>query len=467
MLKNSLVYLGVFLLLISLLSFINIVYSYYFNLYLNLDSYFPSLFLSLFFGLYLIFYKFSNIKFDSINKIFFVIIGYLLLPLIISFPYYFSIYNISFIDSYFEAVSGFTSTGFTIIDNIKHLDQSLILWRSTSQWVGGLYFLFSIIILIDIFDKSLKNSLTNYLSFNSSEFIRQLSKVFFLYLFLTIIIFFLLKIINFRNFDAFNFALSIISSGGFKPVNEINYLLNKNYKIIIFSFTLLFSFFSIFFSYNLIFYRKKNLNFFTEDFYLLVYLVIISFTFFIFFTKQNLSYYLLSICSSVSNIGIFFSNENSNLYFIYFIMVIIGGSFFSTSSGIRLFKIYTLIKFSINELLSHTKPKHILLSKVIFNTNQVDYDVINKYFLSILIFIISLSTVTALLSITGISFIQSFKLGILTIMNTVNSSLFNLEYFDFKNINVVSKSVFIIFMIIGRVEFLALILIFKKYLFKN
>ena len=87
--------------------------------------------------------------------------------------------------------------------------------------------------------------------------------------------------------------------------------------------------------------------------------------------------------------------------------------------------------------------------------------------MSILIFIISLTTVTALLSITGISFIQSFKLGILTIMNTVNSSLFNLEYFDFKNINVISKSILIIFMIIGRVEFLALILIFKKYLFKN
>ena len=467
MFKSSLVYLGVFLLLISLLSFLNIVYSYYFNLYLNLDSYFPSLFLSLLLGLFLVFYKFGNIKFDTINKIFFVILGYLLLPLIISLPYYFSIYNISFINSYFEAVSGFTSTGFTTIDNIKHLDQSLIIWRSTSQWVGGLYFLFSIIVLIDIFDKNLKNSLTNYLSFNSSEFIRQLSKVFLLYCFLTIIIFLSLKIINFRNFDAFNFALSIISSGGFKSVNEINYLLNKNYKIIIFSFTLLFSFFSIFFSYNIVFYRKKNLNFFTEDFYLFVYLILTAFIFFIFFSEKNFSYYLLSICSSVSNIGIFFSDENSNLYFLYFIMVIIGGSFFSTSSGIRLFKIYTLIKFSINELLSHTKPKHVLLSKVIFDTNKVDYDVINKYFLSILIFVISLTTITSLLSITGISFIESFKLGILTIMNTVNSSLYNIEYFDFKNINDVSKTLFIIFMIIGRVEFLALILIFKKYLFKN
>ena len=45
----------------------------------------------------------------------------------------------------FESISGFTSTGFTIFENIKHLDESLILWRSTSQWIGGLYFLFSII----------------------------------------------------------------------------------------------------------------------------------------------------------------------------------------------------------------------------------------------------------------------------------------------------------------------------------
>ena len=70
-----------------------------------------------------------------------------LLPFIISIPFYFSIYNISFLDSYFETVSGFTSTGFTIFENIKHLDQSLILWRSSSQWIGGLYFLSSIILL--------------------------------------------------------------------------------------------------------------------------------------------------------------------------------------------------------------------------------------------------------------------------------------------------------------------------------
>ena len=80
-------------------------------------------------------------------------------------------------------MSGFTSTGFTIFNNIKHLDESLILWRSSSQWVGGLYFLFSIIVLIDIFDDNLKKTLTNFLSFNSNEIFKQSLKIFIFYSF--------------------------------------------------------------------------------------------------------------------------------------------------------------------------------------------------------------------------------------------------------------------------------------------
>ena len=147
--------------------------------------------------------------------------------------------------------------------------------------------------------------------------------------------------------------------------------------------------------------------------------------------------------------------------------MIIGGSFFSTSSGIRLFKIYTLIKFSINELVSHTKPRQVLISKVIFDKKKVDYNVINKYFLSIIIFILSLSTISILLTVSGIDFTSSIKIGILTLMNTLNSSIYGTDNFDFNSINNITKSIFIIFMIIGRVEFITLIILFKKYLFKN
>jgi len=127
-------------------------------------------------------------------------------------PYYFSIYNISFLDSYFEAISGFTSTGFTVFDNIKHLDESLILWRSSSQWLGGLYFLFSIVLLIDIFDNNLKKSLTNFLSFNKLEAQKQASKILILYISLTFFIFIILKIFDFRSFDSFYLSMTLISS---------------------------------------------------------------------------------------------------------------------------------------------------------------------------------------------------------------------------------------------------------------
>ena len=253
----SLIYLGLFSLTITVLSFFNIIYSYYFNLYLNQNSYIYSLILSLILGLIFLIKKKDNYKITIYHKILTVISGYFILPLIISIPFYFSIYNISFLDSYFEAISGFTSTGFTIFYNIKHLDESLILWRSSSQWIGGLYFLFSIILLIDIFDNNLKKSLTNFLSFNTSETLKQSSKILILYTLLTFFIFVILKIFDLRSLDSFNLAMTLISSGGFIPVNNLSAIINTNTKEIVFSLTMLVSFFSIFLSYNLFFFKNN------------------------------------------------------------------------------------------------------------------------------------------------------------------------------------------------------------------
>ena len=210
--KYSLISLGSFFLLISFLLFLNIIYSYYFNFYLNINGYLPSIIVSLIVGVNLIIFRKKYIYNSIYWKIFIVLIGYIFLPIVIALPYYFSIYNISILDSYFEAVSGFTSTGFTIFESVKYIDPSLLIWRSTSQWVGGLYFLFSIIYLIDIFDENLKKSLTNFISFDSSEFLKQAFKILSIYIFLTFIIFIFLKLINFRNFDAYNFSLTIKSN---------------------------------------------------------------------------------------------------------------------------------------------------------------------------------------------------------------------------------------------------------------
>ncbi|WP_256997635.1 potassium transporter TrkG [Candidatus Pelagibacter communis] len=390
------------------------------------------------------------------------------MPLILSIPFYLSIYNLSFLNSLFEAVSGFTSTGFTVFDNIKHIDQGLILWRSSIQWIGGLYFLYSIIFLIDIYDKSLKKSLTNFLSFNSSEILKQSIKILLLYSGLTLSIFIILNILGIRSFNSLNLAMTIISSGGFLPVNEISSILINDFQIIIFSFLMLISFFSIFFTYNLIFLRNKNLNFFYEDIHLFLYFIVVVSIFFVFFSYDaNFIFSFLSLVSSISNIGISLEVDQANLHFIYILLVIIGGSFFSTSSGLRFLKVYSLTKYSINQILSFSRPKNVFMNKLIFSKINFDTKDINKYFLTILIFVISLFSLTILLSLSNIQFEYSFKLAVLTLMNTVNSSAYGISDFDFQNLHFLTKYFLIFFMIIGRVELLSLLLIAKKFLFKN
>ena len=461
-------YLSFFFGLISILSFFNVVYSYYLNLYLNLNTYYISLFVSLFIAL--LFYKFERIQlkttiFDKILTVFF---GYILIPLVLSLPFYFSIYNLTFLDAFFEASSGFTSTGFTIFESIKNIDQSLILWRSSIQWIGGLYFLFSIIYLIDIYDESFKKSLTNYLSFNSSEILKQTSKIFLLYCGLTLFIFITLNLISIRSFDSLNLAFTIISSGGFLPTNELSNILKNNTQIIIFSLLLLFSYFSIFFSYNLFFFKKKSINFFYEDLHLIFYYLTVVLIFFLFFSfNDDFSVNLLSLSSSMSNIGFSLDFNQSKLNFIYLILVLIGGSFFSTSSGLRFIKIYSLFKYSINQILSFSRPKNIFMNKLLFTKINFDFKEINKYFLTVILFILSLFILTILLTLGQIDFESAFKLAILTLMNTVNSTAYGLADFEFYNLHYFTKYCLILFMIIGRIELLTVLIIIKKFLFKD
>ena len=113
--KGIFYYLGLSCWPVSILSFINILYSSYFDHYLNINSYLSTLFISLFFAFscYLVGRNAEkNISFY--DQLFLIFIVYFFISLLISIPYYFSYYQISFVDSFFEAVSGLTTTGFTI-----------------------------------------------------------------------------------------------------------------------------------------------------------------------------------------------------------------------------------------------------------------------------------------------------------------------------------------------------------------
>ena len=467
MFKLSFIYIGSFCFILSLLSFFNIIYSYYFEILYNIEIYTYTIIISLIFSLLFFLKKNEFKKITIYEKIIAVLSGYIILPLIISIPYYFGVNYVSLIDSYFEAISGFTSTGFSIFENTKYLDQSLLIWRSTSQWFGGLYFLVSILFLIDIYDENYKKILTNFISLDINEIIKQSTKILFVYTSITVGLFLIYKMINLRSFDAFNLSLTIISSGGFLIVNDISEILQSNFQIYIFSISMLVSFFGILLPYNIFSIKKKDLTVFTEDYYLLIYFIFLVGLFFLFFNQNNnFAITFFSLISSISNIGFSFDSYSQN-NFILIILVIIGGSLVSTSSGLRFMKIYLLTKFSFNELLSHAKPKHILLNKVLFSKVKININDINKYFFTITIFILSFVLLVSLLTLYNINFDKAFNLGILTLMNTVNSSLYGLEDLNFAEFSFSLKFILILFMIIGRLEFITILILIKKFVFKN
>ncbi len=92
----------------------------------------------------------------------------------------------------------------------------------------------------------------------------------------------------------------------------------------------------------------------------------------------------------------------------------------------------------------------------------------SKYlFLIFISFFLSLFILSTLLLFDNIGFEKSFKLSILTLTNTVNSEMYNMQNLNFANLLTSSKISLILFMIIGKIELISIFLIFKKLLFKN
>jgi len=468
MFRSTLLYLGIFTLFVSIFSLLNILFCYYFDTSLNIKVYFGCLLVSsLLSGIFIFFNKkYLNEKINFFEKLFLVIIGFFYFPLLISIPYYLSIYDISFINSYFEAISGFTSTGFTIFENTKKIDEPLLIWRSSSQWIGGLYFLYSLFLLTGSSKIKIKNIYSNYEGVNLSEIRNQYTKVLIIYFLLTVLVFVLLTYSGIRLFEGFNLSMTITSSGGFIPTNFLSDIVRSENQKLIFSFCMLIPFFNLYLIYNMFSGNRSLINI-QEDLYLLILLLFVLIIIYIFFNNiYGFSAILFAVLSSLSNIGLGLNTQFSNLSILFLILAIIGGSSFSTSSGLKFIKLYTLSKFSLNEIYLVVKPLYVPSSTLFLSKYKFKDEEINNYFLTIVFFIFSLFILSGILSFEQINFKDSLTLSILTITNTVNSNNYDLNEFYFLGINISSKISLMLFMIIGRVELLSFIILIKKFFFK-
>ena len=305
-------------------------------------------------------------------------------------------------------------------------------------------------------------------SLNPNTNIKKISeKIFFLYLVLTIVIFLILIFSEIRLFNAFNLTMTLISSGGFLPSNSLNQIIKTNFQEIVLILSFLISMLNIFFIYNL--FSKIDLikRYHSEDIGLV--LIIIIFSTVLFVTTNNLDFseVFIVVISSISNSGISLNKIESNFSLYLLFLTIIGGSIVSNTSGIKLLRIYILLKATSNEILKLVRPNNVTNQYIFFSDKKINNENIKLSFLIFIAFFFSIFILSGILLTDNINFENSFKLSILTLTNTVNSNNYIDQYIDFGNLLTSSKISLIIFMVIGKIELISFFLIMKKIFFKN
>ncbi len=462
-------YLGLFCFPVSFLAFINILYATYFDYFLSIETYFITLIVSLISGTGLLYLGKNSIKkINYIDQLILIISTYLLISILIAIPFYLSNYQVTLVNSIFEAISGLTGTGFSIFKNIKYLDPTLILWRSSSQWIGGLYFLIFLIIIFS--NKAFNYKMTDLVysgesSFKSEENIKQnITKIIIIYSVLSFIIFTLLNISGLRLFNSLNMSMTLLSGGGFLPTNDINQIISTNFQKIIFFLSLIISMLNLFLLFNL--FNKKNLlHGHKEDLYLVISLIL--FFGFISFNDYSAFNLIVSILSSLANSGLTLLDQGNNLSLYFLLITIVGGSLISNTSGIKLIRLYILLKITSSEILKLISPNSVINKSIFGSDRKISDENIRISFLIFICFFLSLFILSSFLVVDNIGFEKSFKLSILTLTNTVNSEMFNMENINFINLLTSSKLSIIFFMIVGKIELISIFLIFKRVIFKD
>ena len=252
--------------------------------------------------------------------------------------------------------------------------------------------------------------------------------------------------------------------GGFLPANSLGqiFLKNNNYILTI---VLLIPALNIFFLFNL-FNKKRIINNHQEDLFLIF--LILSLSIILFYSLKNtyLSDIIINVITSISNSGISFTKSNENTM-IFIFLCIMGGSLISNSSGIKFIRIYILIKTAGAEIIKLVRPNNVFNNTIFYSEKKIENYTINLSFLIFIIFFISIFILSSILILDNINFEDSFKLSILTLTNTTNSSLYGMSGINFANLLNSTKLFLIIFMIIGKIELISILILFKKLLFKE
>ena len=376
-----------------------------------------------------------------------------------------------FTDAMFETVSGFTTTGASILSDVEALSHTSLFWRSFTHWIGGMGVLVFLLAVVPMSGGSHFNLMRAESPGPSVgklvPKLRYTARILYLiYLVLTIIEFITLLVVKMPWFDALCISIGTAGTGGFGILNSSigSYSIAAQWVITIFMIL-----FSINFNaYYLILFGEAKKAFKMEEvraFFLIVFIAIALITHDIFSLYGNLfeslTHAAFQVASIISSTG--FATTDFNLWpglskTILVVLMFIGACAGSTGGGIKVSRFVIVGKSIIQELNSYIHPRSV--KQITMDEKEVEPSVIrsvNTYIITFAaIFVVSI----LIIALEEKDLITNFT-AVITTLNNIGPGLSLVgPTSNFGHFTDLSKWVFIFNMLAGRLELFPILILF-------
>jgi trk system potassium uptake protein TrkH len=469
--------LGILQIILGVFMFIPIIFQF---IYSEIDSsFFGASLVTIIFG---ILFFLSNLDHDkklTLQQAFLLTaLSWLSIAIFGSLPFIFSDLNFSFVNAFFESMSGITTTGSTIISNLDEMPKSILLWRAILQWLGGIGIIIMAITLMPIMNVG-GMQLFKISNNDSSEKILPKSKeialrLIYIYTSLTLLCGLTYKAFGMSFFDSLTHSMTTIATGGFSNYNEsIGFFNSVSIEISAMIFIILGSL--PFIAYIKFISGDKKIIFNDvqiKTFFKIIIVSIIILSIYLLVSGaadlnlRSVFFNVISILTGTGYVNAEFDTWGSFTLILFLGLMFIGGCAGSTTCGIKIFRIQILYLFVANQLKKIIYPNGIFILK--YDQNPIDNKFISSIISFIYMYLVIFFILTALLSLTGLDFVTSIS-GAATSISNVGPGLGSTigPNGDFSTLPDISKWILTVGMILGRLELFAILVLFLPSFWRN
>ncbi|MDR2362050.1 MAG: TrkH family potassium uptake protein [Prevotellaceae bacterium] len=387
-------------------------------------------------------------------------------------PYLFYGHGFSLINAWFESVSGYTTTGATVLDNVESLPRGLLFWRSATHWIGGLGVVFMMALILPsmrgIKRRLVKTEMTTLVNDNFKLRVVQTVRVISLmYVGLTLLESLLLRLAGMSWFDAVNHAFSTISTGGFSTRNDSILAFHNPWIEVVITIFMLVSGMHFGLLYMALCGRAKPLwrspavRFYLAG--LLAGIFLVTLNLYIDDVSTTLAGAFRSGAFQIVSIGSTtgFTTANTTLWPMFSVLILFYFSFQcacsgSTSGGIKADRILILFKAIKSYIRKQQHPNAIIPVRV--GGSIMDDETVHSVVLFILTYICLAVIGTLLLALLNNDILTSFSASLASLGN-VGHGFGGVAMGIYTDMSFAGKFVLTLLMLFGRLEIFGLLLV--------